>query len=86
MADTYNMGATIPALFAAHEERYKKAGEEIDRLRAENESLRKIIQDWLDCKDSRVESIHRERARAALRGEEESDERSEERHERLVSA
>jgi hypothetical protein len=33
--DTYNVGPTIPALFEAHERRYKKAQEVITELRAQ---------------------------------------------------
>ena len=39
MADTYNIGPTVPGLFRAHEDRYQEAQAEIERLR---EALRKI--------------------------------------------
>jgi hypothetical protein len=33
MADTYNIGPTVPGLFRAHEDRYQEAQAEIERLR-----------------------------------------------------
>jgi alkanesulfonate monooxygenase SsuD/methylene tetrahydromethanopterin reductase-like flavin-dependent oxidoreductase (luciferase family) len=33
MADTYNIGPTVPGLFRAHEERYREAQAEIERLK-----------------------------------------------------
>ena len=35
MADTYNIGPTVPGLFAAHEQRHQEAAKEVERLRAE---------------------------------------------------
>jgi hypothetical protein len=51
MADTYNIGPTVPALFAAHEARYKEAGKEIERLRLENKALRHKLQDAITRMD-----------------------------------
>ncbi len=41
MADIYNMGPTVPALFKAHETRHQKAQKRIAELKAENAELRK---------------------------------------------
>lgn len=41
--DTYNIGPTVPALFEAHERRYKAAVAEIERLEKENGVLRAYI-------------------------------------------
>ena len=44
MSDTYNIGPTVPGLFAAHESRFKEAADEIDRLRATLERLREALE------------------------------------------
>lgn len=49
MSDTYNIGPTVPGLFAAHESRFKEAADEIDRLRATLENLLKYAWHKFDC-------------------------------------
>jgi hypothetical protein len=43
MADTYNFGPTVPALFIAHEQRHQEDLALIARLRKENEDLYKEL-------------------------------------------
>jgi hypothetical protein len=42
MADTYNIGPTVPGLFRAHEDRYQEAQAEIERLRATVSNLERV--------------------------------------------
>ena len=50
MSDTYNIGPTVPGLFAAHESRFKEAADEIDRLRATVERLLRYAYHEEECR------------------------------------
>lgn len=59
MADTYNIGPTVPALMKAHEERYAQAQKRIEELKLEIDKLNVLVHGYKIRAESAESNLER---------------------------